>query len=403
MNCPPGTDMGGDTSHATRQPGWMSDDDSKMPEPGEIGYVRNMDEIEAEARRAAAVFGVSPESMVVSRFCYPSFPAMHEGNEDGSDRLFQGMNPVLAGHPAFWLDYQTRPHAPDEDDDLYSIRIWLELVGRDYLQVGTGLVRNVFETAGFDEEDPGFRQMLDNYLNGSVDVEELNNLHLGPGETGDYPPGWAREEAEKLYIAHDETRRAKDEYDDYFFATLLQEYKDIVMALDPALLLAPVHQAIGRLHHTEGDWQYRRACSKLKEAVDRVAKEMDKLGFALAYLRMADAGLGGPASQLLAMNKAEAAQRGVDLESLTTSVEASRGRPDTLKALVHYLETWLGGPLAEARALVDAGVTFPTTEHPPASEGLWTPGGATTKSTLGPPPAQGEDHYAFHAFDAPGA
>lgn len=102
--------------------------------------------------------------------------------EDGSGRLWPDMNPIVAIHPVFWLPPHITAQRPGEDDDVYAVRLHLELVDRRMLDPSDQSVINPFLSHDLDVTHPEFQQDLIDYMAGHP-VKWLSKFNVPDGRT----------------------------------------------------------------------------------------------------------------------------------------------------------------------------------------------------------------------------
>jgi len=109
------------------------------------------------------------------------------------------------GHPALWLSPIGRRRQPDEINQAYIVRLWLELLVRGYLEDHSddqGWM-DVLRLAGWSPGDPELDRRLLDYADGADDDDELNYLELAPGMLPELPPDWIQINSAALYYQHE--------------------------------------------------------------------------------------------------------------------------------------------------------------------------------------------------------
>jgi hypothetical protein len=147
---------------------------------------------------------------------YPPLPRPPVGAPDGTGRLPTNLALEFAGHPVFWLDDATKRQRPEEHDDAFAIRLFLELVDRGYLRGGRRLAP---QPAGGPRprRAPGRRPGAAGALPGrGVGSRAVRRGHPPNPDT---EPGSIARRAEEV---HEEHAAAYDE--------LIAVYRDVVRA-----------------------------------------------------------------------------------------------------------------------------------------------------------------------------
>ncbi|HET9609444.1 MAG TPA: hypothetical protein VFP06_07530, partial [Acidimicrobiales bacterium] len=133
------------------------------------GDMLNVYEYQAIRQDFAEGAGLRPDQVLMTPYGYPPLPRPPVAAPDGRGKLPAGLALEYAGHPVFWLDDATKRQAPDEHDDAFAIRLYLELVDRGFLNPGDGRLRNPLVAAGFDVREPEQRDRLAAYQAGAWD------------------------------------------------------------------------------------------------------------------------------------------------------------------------------------------------------------------------------------------
>ncbi len=163
-------------------------------------------EVEQERAAFSAETGLGPEAIVVSSFGYPSVPRPIAGQFDGSYRLPPTLEPLAARDPTWWLDDETKSRRAGEDDELYIIRIHLELLARQLVDPESLVFHNPLRALGIDVRTPSGRARIQAYRDGGADPE-ICALVLGP-ELQEVPEevavieDWSSALAEELLVTH---------------------------------------------------------------------------------------------------------------------------------------------------------------------------------------------------------
>ena len=171
-------------------------DDQPVVSPGDM---LNVYEFQAIRHDFAAGAALRPDQVLMTPYGYPPLPRPPVAAPDGCGKLPAGLALEFAGHPVFWLDAGTKRQEPDEHDDAYAIRLFLELVDRGHLNPGDGRLRNPLVAHGLDIRDPGDRSRLARYRDGAWDPV-VCNLVIPPNPAT--PPGALARQAARLHQVH---------------------------------------------------------------------------------------------------------------------------------------------------------------------------------------------------------
>ncbi len=163
------------------------------------GDMLNLFEYQAIRFEFAAAAGLRPAQVLMTPYGYPPIPRPPAPEPDGTGKLPANLALELSGHPVYWLDPATLQQSRDETDDELAIRLYLELVDREYLNPADGALRNPLAGAGLDVRDPGDRARLARYQAGEWDPL-LCDLAIGPNPAT--PPGAVAAEAARLHALH---------------------------------------------------------------------------------------------------------------------------------------------------------------------------------------------------------
>jgi hypothetical protein len=181
--------------------------------PGDLLNVYDYQEIRHEF---AAGAGLRPDQVLMTPYGYPPLPRPPVGAPDGTGRLPANLALEFAGHPVFWLDDATKRQRPDEPDDAFAIRLFLELVDRGYLREDDGWLRNPLVAHGLDVRKQADRDRLVRYQGGEWDAV-LCDVAIPPNPETE--PGSIARRAEQV---HEEHAAAYEE--------LIAVYRDVVRA-----------------------------------------------------------------------------------------------------------------------------------------------------------------------------
>jgi hypothetical protein len=178
--------------------------DHEPADDGGAGSIRpgdmlNLFEYQTIRFEFAAAAGLRPAQVLMTPYGYPPMPRPPAPQPDGTGKLPDNLALEFTGHPVYWLDPATRQQSRDETDDELAIRLYLELVDREYLNPADGALRNPLAGAGLDIRDPGDRARLARYAAGCWDPL-LCDLAIGPNPAT--PPGAVAAEAARLHALH---------------------------------------------------------------------------------------------------------------------------------------------------------------------------------------------------------
>jgi hypothetical protein len=187
--------------------------DRPVIRPGDLLNVYEFQEVRHEF---AAGAGLRPDQVLMTPYGYPPLPRPPVGAPDGTGRLPAGLALEFAGHPVFWLDDATKRQRPDECDDAFAIRLFLELVDRGYLREEDGWLRNPLVAHGLDVRDPVHRDRLSRYQEGEWDAL-LCDLAIPPNP--DTEPGAIAAAAAEAHSEHEAA-----------YAELISVYRELVRA-----------------------------------------------------------------------------------------------------------------------------------------------------------------------------
>lgn len=195
-----GRDSGGTGPAADADLGALDglEPDQAVISPGDM---LNVYEYQAIRQDFAEGAELRPDQVLMTPYGYPPLPRPPVATPDGRGKLPARLALEYAGHPVFWLDDATKRQAPDEHDDAFAIRLYLELVDRGFLDPADGRLRNPLVAAGFDVREPGQRDRLAAYQAGAWDPA-LCDLAVPPNP--ETPPGAIAREAARLHRVHTE-------------------------------------------------------------------------------------------------------------------------------------------------------------------------------------------------------
>jgi hypothetical protein len=165
-------------------------------QPGDMLNVYEFQEIRHEFAAAA---GLRPDQVLMTPYGYPPLPRPPAEAPDGTGKLPGELALEFAGHPVFWLDRATKRQRPDEPDDAFAIRLFLELVDRGYVNAEDGRLRNPLVANGFDVRRSDDRARLARYQAGAWDPV-LCGVAIPPNPAT--PPGAIAREAAHVHHVH---------------------------------------------------------------------------------------------------------------------------------------------------------------------------------------------------------
>lgn len=191
-----GAGDGGGTGDGGGEGGGAGEGDGPVISPGDMLDVYQFQAIRHDFAAGAAL---RPDQVLMTPYGYPPLPRPPLAAPDGTGKLPPGLAVEFAGHPVFWLDEATKRQPPDESDDAFAIRLFLELVDRGYLNAADGRLRNPLAAEGLDARDPADRARITGYQQGAWDPV-LCDLVIGPNPAT--PPGAIAREATRLHQVH---------------------------------------------------------------------------------------------------------------------------------------------------------------------------------------------------------
>jgi hypothetical protein len=171
-------------------------DDQPVVSPGDM---LNVYEFQAIRHEYAASAALRPDRVLMTPYGYPPLPRPPLAEPDGCRKLPPGLALEFAGHPVFWLDEGTKRQPPEESDDAFAIRLFLELVDRGHLNPADGRLRNPLVAHGLDVRDPDDRDRLARYQDGAWDPL-LCDLVVPPNPST--APGAVAREAARVHRVH---------------------------------------------------------------------------------------------------------------------------------------------------------------------------------------------------------
>jgi len=173
-----------------------------------IGDMFTVNDAAQEAFAAGKEMGVGPEGVLVSFFGFPTLPKPVPAGPTGHNRLPKKLNLQWAGHPVLWLDEDRRLQRPGESEQEWSVRLYLELIVRGYMQEEPDGVVTWTDALLVDdidvEEDPEAITRIQNWIRGEPD-QKLDTLKLDNGELdamgGTIMLDW---EAKRLWLVYEQ-------------------------------------------------------------------------------------------------------------------------------------------------------------------------------------------------------
>jgi len=157
-----------------------------MTEPGEpLEVASSISQSAARYRAFVADAGIAPPWVRRNPMCAVPLP-VYPASWPGRGRRWPGVSPLMMWHPLLWLPDRlaTRYTLVGEDgerdtepDDVWALRVCLELQAAGCYDAGTGSWLDVLSLAGLDADDPDTLRRVDNWLQGAAD-STLDRLHL---------------------------------------------------------------------------------------------------------------------------------------------------------------------------------------------------------------------------------
>jgi hypothetical protein len=116
---------------------------------------------------AVELFGMDPTEILSTPYGYAPMPRPPLGRPDGTGRLPRGITRVsVLCHPVLWLDRATRKQGEDEPDDVYAVRLWMELYDRGFIHPVSQKPINPFIEEGLDPLNDELQRDLIDFANG---------------------------------------------------------------------------------------------------------------------------------------------------------------------------------------------------------------------------------------------
>ncbi len=273
---------------------------SVTPRPGELLTPHQADVLLGEF---AAGSGLAVHEVLFVPWGYPPLP-----RPPAAGRFPAGLRPDFAGHPVFWIDDDTRRRRAGEPDDVWTVRLWIELVDRGLVHPDNGeWVDVVAHLTGID--DVTTLDWLAEFAAGGDDPEGIGVLEFGPVAHDGRPDGWALAVAERNTEAHRRAASAE--------AAALAARDDLLhqTAVDAVTNPRPVSELAAAVADA--------ADGELAAAVIDAHAAIIHLEMAARHLEVEAARrAGGPAAagevslRLVAVNEADAAGRRAELDQL---------------------------------------------------------------------------------------
>lgn len=341
--------------------------------PGEFVMVPGTYITQAQARAArsqwAAVFGLPEDYIIVTPYGYPPQPKLPPGSPEGAGRLPGAVKLEQAGWPGFWLDPVTRRRLPDEADDEYAVRLYLELVARGFYDPNTGEPRDALLAGHFDVagDDDDARRVLA-YRNGETGDDALNGLVLPAGDLARLGADWPRREASRLVAVHRSHYQEMFDAEAAMYRRRTRKAYQRLLAADPEAVIASIYPTGEALLAAAPDSpafvDARRAFS---DAVDAAVEQVRVYGNDTYQLRvlLRLEGVAGhedprPPEQRQAEADQQWGQAREQVESAVAGVYAAGGTADTLAAVAAALRDAVGTHLvAGQRLAAEAGPVLP--------------------------------------------
>jgi hypothetical protein len=217
----------------------------------------------------------------------------------------------------FWLDLQTRRRRPDEPDDLYSVRLHLELLSRKALNPENQEVSSPFAAQGIDDTHPEFEADLTRYIAGEP-VDWLNKFVVSaPADHDTEALNHAAENLVKVHrrnysdfkqqLADRATAALRHAAEQLMTADFRDEAKPLVEA-GQALLAAP--------DADEGRAQVRAATEQLSTRVRKLDECRSTVELAVERQQGGDASTINAISQLEIQESRRSQQIGAALDAV---------------------------------------------------------------------------------------
>lgn len=116
---------------------------------------------------AVAAFELPAEQLLTTPYGYIPMPRPPTADAHGLGKVPEGVAYDVALHPVLWLPRRVRQQRRDEPDDVYAVRLWLELVDRGVLDAETQQPANPFHVwLEVDTDHPDVRRDVADYCAG---------------------------------------------------------------------------------------------------------------------------------------------------------------------------------------------------------------------------------------------
>jgi hypothetical protein len=321
-----------------------------------IGQYRDQEQARQDRARFASLVNLAPSRCLVSFYGFPTLPAPPLGAPDGTGRLPAHVSREWAGHPAFWLSPMARRRQPDEINQAYIIRLWVELLVRGYWdnpQEDQGWV-DVLRLAGLSPGDPEGDQRLVEYAGGAQDDDDLNCLELAAGMTGELPPEWVPVNAKVLYCQHELAYQEVLALRHDQVAASLHQARSVIVRADPAGMTDGLLSAASLAGPRRPDWQ---VWQQAQQQAQQVRDQLDHWADQAMRLGMAACATNREHSEVRLISEARRAQRHDRFIQLM-NLWRDGSEPDGPQVLAHECDQWAAEILAQGRTVLDAADTW---------------------------------------------
>lgn len=228
-----------------------------------------------------AASGLTRDQYLSNPYGFPMMPIPLAGRQ----RLPRNVSFSFMGHPAFWLDERVGERRPDEPEEHWAVRLYMELVIRGWWSVSEGEWYDLFQVAGFDQASSSFRRRLEAYRDGQPDADlyELIIPEIVEGVTDLGGPAAFADEicatlepvlVEMTALAAAEVRAVSDKARLLLVSDFMRMSKPLVSALTAYRAVAPQGEAWVSV------WQsVSEAAYSLRDKIDEIFRsEIDAIG-----------------------------------------------------------------------------------------------------------------------------
>lgn len=151
----------------------------------EAGQILTVDAWAGLLSQACAVFGVDQDRVLSTPYGLPPLPRPPDPDSGDTRRVWHDISIQIACHPVFWLPRKVVARRAGEDDDVWAVRLYLELIDRGAWDLDANRPQDAFLLGGIDSTHPEVEQDLADYQQGqSVPWLDRYELPANPVSTG---------------------------------------------------------------------------------------------------------------------------------------------------------------------------------------------------------------------------